>query len=247
LSPAEKLARLKAIVEHVGDQWTAVLHRQTYFHAMTRSAELAEALHGTYAAHVHNTIMDTFVIDLIREIGALVLDGGSHSASVAAAVKMLRDALVLDELRKDYRIVPSGRWLSERVPPEARREFDDADKERQVVENLAEFDKRLAEVTRIPGTILDTEIGELLRTARNKSVAHYDVVRDGGDWEMWRIEGTGLTYGKLGKYVDACTSAVDTLLHLVRQPTRDFDGTRHASQDYANDYIGALVLGLHRK
>jgi len=84
----EAEAGLKAIVEHIGDQWAAVLHRQTYFHAMTRNAELAEALSSTYAAHVHNTITDTFVIDLIREIGALVLDRDSNSASVAVAVKL---------------------------------------------------------------------------------------------------------------------------------------------------------------
>jgi hypothetical protein len=27
----------------------------------------------------------------------------------------------------------------------------------------------------------------------------------------------------------------------------DFDGTRHVAQDYADDYIGALMLGLQRK
>ncbi len=108
-SAAEKLARLKAIVTHVGDQWGTVLHRQAYFHAMTRSTELADGLQGTYAAHVHNTVTDTFVIDLLREIGALVLDRDSNSASVAVAVRVLRDPLVLDELRKDYRIVLPSR------------------------------------------------------------------------------------------------------------------------------------------
>jgi len=246
-SPVEKLARLKTIVTHIADQWGTVLHRQTYFHAMTRSTELADALQSTYAAHVHNTVTDTFVIDLIREIGALVLDRDSKSASVAVAVRGLRDPLVLDELRKDYRIVLPSRWLSGRVPAEVRREFDDANNERQIIENLAEFDQRLADVTKIPDSILDTDIGDLLRIARNKSVAHYDVVRDGADWRMWHIEGTGLTYGKLDEYVDACTSAVDGLLRLVKRTAHDFEGTRQVAQDYANDYVGALVIGLQRK
>ncbi|MGH8327239.1 MAG: hypothetical protein ACRET2_10795, partial [Steroidobacteraceae bacterium] len=227
--------------------WGTVLHRQAYFHAMTRSTELADGLQGTYAAHVHNTVTDTFVIDLLREIGALMLDRDSNSASVAVAVRVLRDPLVLDELRKDYRIVLPSRWLSGRVPGEVRRAFDDSEEKRQVIENLAEFDRRLDHVTKIPGSTLDTDIGELLRTARNKSVAHYDVVRDGADWRMWRIEGTGLTYGKLDEYVDACTSAVDHLLHLVKRTAHDFEGTRQVARDYANDYVGALVIGLQRK
>lgn len=246
-SPAEKLTRLKTIADHISAQWTAVLHRQTYFHAMTRSAELSESLQSTYAAHVHNTVTDMFVIDLVREIGALVLDRESKSASVAVAVKMLRDPVVLEELRKDYRVTIPGHWLSGRVPAEVRREFDQSESERQIVDNLHEFEERVAEIKSVPGAILDTDIAELLRTARNKSVAHYDVVRDGADWRLWRIEGTELTYGKLDEYVDACTSAVDALLRLVKRSAHDFNGTRRVAQDYADDYIGALVNGLRQK
>ena len=247
-SAAGKLKRLKAIVEHIGDQWAAVLHRQTYFHAMTRNAELAEALSSTYAAHVHNTITDTFVIDLIREIGALVLDRDSNSASVAVAVQLLRDPLVLEELRKEYRIVLPSKWLSgQDVPEDVRRGIDQESQENQVVENLEAFNLRVAKLPEVD-SLLNAKISELLRTARNKSIAHYDVVRSGTDWKLWRIDEAGeLTYGKLDEYVDACTAAVDGLLHLVRRVAHDFDGTRHVAQDYADDYIGALMLGLQRK
>ncbi len=68
---AGKLKRVKTIVE---DQWVAVLHRQAYFHAMTRDPALAEALSGNYAAHVHNTIADIFVIALICEMDGLTED-----------------------------------------------------------------------------------------------------------------------------------------------------------------------------
>jgi hypothetical protein len=246
--PAGTLTRLKAIVEHIGNQWTVVLHRQIYFHAMTRSAELAEALRSTYAAHVHNAITDTFVIDLIREIGALVLDRDSNSASVIVAVKLLRDPVVLDELRKDYRIVLPSQWLSGRdVADEVRRVIDREMQETQVVENLEAFNQRVAKLTEVDA-VLNAEIGELLRTARNKSIAHYDVVRSSGDWKLWRIDEAGeLTYGQLDEYVDACTAAVDGLLLLVRRVAHDFDGTRHVAQDYADDYIEALMIGLRRK
>jgi hypothetical protein len=247
-SSAGKLRRLKTIVEHIGDQWVAVLHRQAYFHAMTRNPALAEALSGTYAAHVHNTITDIFVIDLIREIGALVLDRDSTSASVTVAVKLLRDPLVLDELRKEYHVVLPSQWLSGRdVPDEVRRGVDQQVQEKQVVENLQAFNQQVAQLAEVE-SLLTTKTSELLRTARNKSVAHYDVVRSGGDRKLWRIDEAGeLTYGQLDEYVDACTSAVDGLLHLVKRVAHDFDGTRHVAQDYAADYIAALVIGLKRK
>src|ERR1700686_3044582 len=78
-TPGDILAQLKTIVKHLGYRWPATLHRQTYFHAMTRSEELADALRDTYAAYVHNTISATLVVDLIREIGASVLDRTSDS------------------------------------------------------------------------------------------------------------------------------------------------------------------------
>ncbi len=65
--------------------------------------------------------------------------------------------------------------------------------------------------------------------------------------ECGASRGTGLTYGKLDEYVDACTSAVDHLLHLVKRTAHDFEGTRQVARDYANDYVGALVIGLQRK
>jgi hypothetical protein len=43
-TPAEQLIRLKVIVEHVGKMWTAVLHRHTYLHSMSRNAELGASL-----------------------------------------------------------------------------------------------------------------------------------------------------------------------------------------------------------
>jgi hypothetical protein len=246
-NPVDKLARLKTIVEHLGNQWTAVIYRQTYFHTMTRSSELGSALNSTYAAHVHNAIVDTFVIDLIREIGALVLDNDSRSASVSAAMQILRDSLVLDELRKDYRVVLPSRWLRQDVPADVRHAIDEELKAKQVLENLSVFEAHLAELPEIQRSVIESDVGSALRVARNKSVAHYDVVREGEDWKLWRVEGTGLTYGKLDEYVDACTLAVDRLMRLVKREAPDFESTRNVARDYADDYIEALVIGLGRK
>lgn len=72
MQPKNAVARLKVFVGHIGDTWVHAIHRQEYFHSMTRNEELAHALRDTYAAHVHNAVTDMFVMDLIREIGAIV-------------------------------------------------------------------------------------------------------------------------------------------------------------------------------
>ena len=90
-APPKGLAHLKVVVRHLLDVWPGVLQRQTYMQAMGRRDELSKALNQTYAAHVHNTLQGVLVIDLIREVGALILDDDKRSASVRRAVAALRD------------------------------------------------------------------------------------------------------------------------------------------------------------
>jgi hypothetical protein len=48
---------------------------------MGRRDDLRDGLANTYAAHVHNAIQDVVLLDLIREIGALVLDRNKYVLS----------------------------------------------------------------------------------------------------------------------------------------------------------------------
>ena len=44
------------------------------------------------------------------------------------------------------------------------------------------------------------------------------------NWKLWRVDGTGLTWGQINAYVDTCTKGIDTLSLLVRQTSFDFEG-----------------------
>lgn len=101
-------------------------------------------------------------------------------------------------------------------------------------QQLAALDKELTE----------SEVGEKLWKARCKGVAHYDVVRSGEDWKLWRVEGTGLTWGQINTYVDKCSEAIEVLLALVRQTSFDFNGSKEVAQGYADEFIDAVVRGL---
>jgi hypothetical protein len=77
-----------------------------------------------------------------------------------------------------------------------------------------------------------------------ESVAHYDVVRDGFDWKLWRVDGTGLTYGQVDEFVDACTGAIHTLALLVQRTHHAFPEASVIGNEYAGEFIEALVAGL---
>ena len=100
------LAGLKVIVKHLGDMWPAVLHRRAYMLALAQGGELRAGLDQTYAANVHSAIQQVLLIDLLRELGALVLDTNTKSASVANSVRLLRSREITQELEAEYRMVP---------------------------------------------------------------------------------------------------------------------------------------------
>lgn len=201
----------------------------------------------TFAAHIHNELQDVLLVDLIREIGALVLDTDNRSASVATAARELRDSALLEELKNDYRVVfPTRVYNEQEVGAEltsaAKRMIEESD----LRFNLNEFASLYARLPEFE-KVLRGDTAELLVTARNKAVAHYDVVRDGADWKMWRVGGTGLTYGQLDAYIDECTSAIELLTVFALRQSRSYGDQIDVSQRYVDDYIAALVTGLRQQ
>lgn len=246
LNAANQLVRLKQIVKHLASTWPLVLRRLTIMKSMGRNDELRGALKGTYAAHVHNTIQDVLIIDLIREIAALILDNDKRSASARRAVAILHNDAVLNELEKEYNVVdPRPRIYDEDHlnPVQGRAlktqfqhyERESAAKEFRTLRRRLEGQGEVA---------FRSGIGTRILTARNKAVAHYDIVRHGTDWRMWRLGDTALTYGDVDAYVDMCTSLVDMLNLLVRRESSDFKACKDIDEEYAKEYVAALLIGL---
>ena len=244
-TPAQRLERLKVVVKHLSDTWPHVLQRQSCMQSLGRREDLHSALRGTYAAHVTNMLQDVLVLDLLREIGALVLDPHSNSASVARALSALRDRGVISELRAEYQIVrPLGHIGGDKFTSEMRALIDAHWQETERKEQLAKFEKWLAELATIDAELTGSELSKLLWQARKKRVAHYDIVRAGNDWKLWSVEGTGLTWGQINTYVDMCTKGIDALSLLVLQTSFDFEESQRISQQYVDEFIEALALGL---
>jgi hypothetical protein len=123
-----------------------------------------------------------------------------------------------------------------------RRTITEDLRRQDIEDNMKAFESQLADLPQMVQPVLDSDIGRLIWKARSKSVAHYDVVRTGGDWKLWRVE--GITFGDLDRYFDGCTAGVEALARLVRGQAFQFPETRDVARDYASDYVDALVEGL---
>jgi hypothetical protein len=226
-----ELARLKVTVKHLLRVWPAVLERRHYLRSMAQSEKLRAALSQTYAGHVFNAMHATLSSDLVRAIGAFILDADKRSASVARAVAALRKRTVVETLRAQ--VYPS------RVRNFQNMQWDEFDS------LFAELPARLDE---IDAATLKAPVAATIKDIRDKVVAHAAVEYDGSDWKMWAVGGTQLTYGQFDEYIDACTKAVDSLGHIVLRTAFIFDDLPGVHQRYVDEYIDALVTGLkHQK
>jgi AbiU2 len=213
--------------------------------SLGRNEELHRALEQTYTAHITNTLQDVLVIDLLRELGALVLDDDRGSASVARAMSALRDQDVISELQREYEVVrPLANVGGDKLTPQQRAQLDAQWQQSERREQLERFERFRQQLGALDKELTESKVGEKLWKARCKGVAHYDVVRSGEDWKLWRVEGTGLTWGQINTYVDKCSEAIEVLLALVRQTSFDFNGSKEVAQGYVDEFIDAVVRGL---
>ena len=243
-SPAQRLKRLKVIVKQLSDLWPDVLQRQALLQALGRRPDLHEALRHTYAAHISNMVQNVLVLDLMRELGALVLDPNSKSASVHRALRALRDKKVIAEIEKSYRIVrPLAHIGQKKLSPEDRKAIEEHWNRVELEQQLRRFEKLRAELVTVDAELTGSVTGTLLWTARSKSIAHYDVVSVGDDWKLWRVEGTSLTWGQINEYIDFCTRAIHALSCFVREASFDFEDWTRMAREHVDEYVTALALG----
>jgi hypothetical protein len=187
-------------------------------------------------------LQEVLTIDLMREIGAMVLDKHPDSASVANALLALRDKELLAELEAEYRVVRPLAKMDEDLTPELRAAIDEDWKASELQEQLSRFKRLRTELKQMGAELANSDVGKLLWKARSKSVAHYDVARVGNDFKMWRVE--GLTWGQVNAFVDMSTRAIDLLSQFVRQTGFDFEGFRPIAQKCVDEYVSALTAGM---
>jgi hypothetical protein len=235
--------KLHHIVDHVFDTWDQALGRWTYFRVLGKSAELAQALTHSYAAHVHNAFQDALLMDSLREIGAVILDKDPRSASLYRSLCLTKSIGVLDAIRKDYEVVPPVRHQDEGMSPELRAEVDAHMHQEGLERNRREFAALHANVIRIEDELFNTPVAKKVRNARNQAVAHYDVQLAGCNWKTMKVGDAGLTYGDMDAYIERCTAAVKTVTLFVQRRAMDFHASRTIYEKRAAEYIDALVHG----
>jgi hypothetical protein len=186
---------------------------------MGTDERLRAAINFTFPGHVQNALRDVLIIDLIRSIGALILDTDPRSASVAVAITFLRDKKLQAELEAEYLVVPP-------LPPDAHEDGTPPEAREAVRAQLREHDlRRNMEVF---ATLVPT-LDKIEREVINSDVS---------------VDDSGLTFDQLDVQMQVCTEAIDTLSGLVRCAGFDFTATPNFAKKDVDQYIAALATGL---
>jgi hypothetical protein len=236
-TPATALAKLQLVVKHLIGAWPGVLQRREFLRRMAQSDTLRKAFENTYSAHVFNAMHGAFSSDLIRCIGAFVLDRDPESISVALAVGTLSRPDVIAQLQSKVYDGVTSTETDDPAKLTALRRLQRADYQ-SIIDGLP------AELQQIKEAILTSTMASTLWTFRCKLIAHAAMELDGATWKVWTIDGIKLTYSELDEYIDKCTEAIDLLSHRILRQAYSFDDQPSRDQLYADEYIEALIKGL---
>lgn len=238
------LRRLRANTKHLSDCWYGVVDRHAYLNGLSGDAELVRLLTPSYAAHVHNAMLGVLVTDLIRDIGALILDRSKGSSSLWKSNELLRKPAVLAALQAEYATIDRlpGNW--DDIPEDMRAAFQSQFEERERQRSVAIYWKERKRSLKRTAAILTCKTADKVRQARDRGVAHYDLVMDGTEWRTWQIAEANLTYGQIDRFVGHCSRAVETMASFVNRTSLDLGEGRRLSEKYLAEYSGALKVGL---
>jgi hypothetical protein len=213
--PNSELQQLQIRVRHLLAVWPSVLQRREFLRRMAQSEVLRDAFVDTYAGHVFNAMHGALSGDLVRSIGAYILDRDSRSVSVARVITALRKPAVIAQLQAHvYGMIP--RTQIENPATAAAIEHLQRGEFTSIIVGLP------AELREIQQTVIDAPMAKVVEEVRNKLIAHAAIEHDGKNWKVWTIGGTQLTYSQLDNYIDECTKAVDKLSHRVLRHAYSF-------------------------
>jgi hypothetical protein len=193
--------------------------------------------------------VQTLATDVLKDCYKFALDPTERNYTVASIRPLLdkvRDQGVRAQLRTEFARIDPGmyrHYLAMFPGEQGVRYRDERIAEDQKVEE-AKFDELYANVLDRADDLLVSELAERFRKARNKVIAHSEMVTTGGVAKPFDIGSIGLKYGDLEAFLECAEPIVAGLETLVKAHDIDIPGTREEYREYAKRFWSLTQLGL---
>jgi hypothetical protein len=188
------------------------------------------------------------IVDLIRDLGASLLDSRREAMSLRRVIQYLTDARIRSELLTEYRVIPPlPRSYGDELEPNQQLEVDSLWRKRELRRADSEFQQLYPKVLAYRKSLLESDVAAAVELARNRGVAHYQIVNDGGDWRAWRIADARITFKQLRDFIRAGSQAIQDTRILVLRASGSFEEGEDIFRKYFGEFAEALVIGLRRQ
>jgi hypothetical protein len=204
--------------------------------------EINALVDDSYGAHAHNALCLTLLLDIVRDICAFALDGNDRATSLRNVLHMLSQPELRSAARDQYSLPYQTYIAPDPETSEIERE--------ELIQRLAREDReeKAAAFDRIysslepASALIDSERATVFRTARNKTIAHYEM-RAGpvGSATRFDLRDAGLMWGDPRAFLQDIEQPLVNAVLLstgAYYPPGDF---KYVNRLYAADFLARLT------
>jgi hypothetical protein len=177
------------------DRLGLVAHKIEFLQPLRFNQKLLDAVNGTAGGHTYLMLLHAMMLGVIQDLSALITDEFDTAVSLRNIVKILDDPEVLEQLRRRAALpVDYSDSIGADVPLDAAmRKISDWAAASQA-EDKREFDAQIAYALPLAHAVLADPIVAHFKTARDKALAHIQLVMKDGKRAPYNISDLGLKW-----------------------------------------------------
>lgn len=240
VSMKEPIEKVKAYATALADKYLFARQKLAIMEPLL-SEEITKLLGKSYAAHAHDALAVTLILDLVRDICAFTLDTDGRAASLVNIWRLVSHADVRSALRA-VAAKPDARnaiWAKGLTAQEKSAWLSGIEKE-DIERNGAAFDEAFARAEKAIAEIVHLDLAETFKTVRDKALAHYEM-RPGRDgYELFDLGKAGVKWGSPREFLDRLDRVVWDVVLIATWGSYDEEGFEKAHRLYAADFWARL-------
>lgn len=190
----ERTRKLKASVEHWWRLLQTAGHKLEILDTLIGRLTGCTGIHEGAASGTASLLVHTLLFDLIKDLAALTSDDGKKAPSLVNIQKMLGDKDVQQALRLAGMLTPED-YAIYGVAEDQKKELAARLAHADAQDDGAQFDAELPRVIERLTEILSREVVRKVKTARDKTIAHFETVMTDAGRELFRIDDVELKWG----------------------------------------------------
>lgn len=231
------LDKARAVARAMVDRFFDADFKLANLDYLTRG-DLGARIGRCYAANAVNQMASWSYFDLINTLCGCILDDGRKAASLANVMRMLEDERIRSGLRRRFSTPQPVRlsWAEDETPftEEETRKIQSEIASRDQREAEQRFDARYEELRRAWPTIRDHALAKPFLDARNKAIAHYEIV-PGTEPKLFDIRKLGLKWGDPAKFMGDAEGPIMSAVVLCASSSYDVGGFKEGHRRFIGD------------